>query len=143
MVRRRSFLHRDDITLGGQGRGDVLDVIRALPLHPTDVVIEDQGGQDQTHLHHGKVFTDAVSSSRREGIEGKILDGREGGFFRDPTLWDKLLGLGKVFVGMVQCGQLGDQDWKYAGEDWERRPVKGQRLAKNFKKKNKNVKKKK
>lgn len=94
-------LHLDDITLGGERRGDVLDIVLALVGDQVDVVRQDQGRQDKAHLHHGKILAYTVACAGREGVERKVLNWREGRLFGDPALGDVLFRLWEVLVGPV------------------------------------------
>lgn len=102
--------HRDDVTLCGQPRGDVLDIVLALVWDQANVVRQDQGRQDQAHLHHGNILAHTAVCARREGVERETLDGWERQFFGDPALGNVLVRLGEVLVGPVQVGQLGEQN---------------------------------
>lgn len=75
-----SFLHLDHIAFGSQCCGDELYIVSSLPRHSLHLISRQDRGQDQSHLHHGKVLAHTVPCPRGERIKSKFLDGREGRF---------------------------------------------------------------
>ena len=103
-------LHLDDIALSRKSCGNELNVIIALMGDIFHLVRGQERGQDQSHLHHGKILADTVTSARREGVKGEVLDQRERGIFGDPTLGDVFVRSRKVLFVPVQRWDVGEHD---------------------------------
>lgn len=95
-----SLVHLQDITSSSERRGNELNIFGALAWHVLGVVLsdDDDDRQDETHLHHDKVFSNAAASTCRERVRREFFHGWEGQFFGDPVLGNVLIRLRKVLT---------------------------------------------